>query len=379
MYGEKGHRLPALTLDIVGLTGKTSSRIAILRPFRYNEPMMTDIQPQTVRARELYGDYWFNSEPVLVSALRGSVILIQFWDYTCASCIRSLSYVKEWQRKYEPYGLTVVGVHTPRFPFGQNPEEVERALRRFGIKYPVVMDNVALIASHYDSRGWPTFFLVDKSGFIRYRKEGEGNYAAMEHAIQTLLYDAGVGEELPLPMEALRDMDRVGAVCYRATPEIHAGYLRGSIGNVEGYSPESVVNYVDPGIYLDGRFYAAGDWMNGRDSLRLNEEGGGEGHIILDYQGLEVGGVLRREGKGRVEVEIRQDERFLTGETRGDDVRLSPDGRSYLVVTEPRLYNIIRNGEYGEHVLRLSMHGNSFAVYSFSFLTAAIPELVSKN
>ena len=338
---------------------------------------MVDIQPQTIRARELYGDYWFNSEPVPVFALRGSVLLIHFWDYTCASCIRSFPYVKEWQKKYEAYGLTVVGVHTPRFPFGQNPEEVEKAIRRFGIKYPVVMDNVALIAANYESRTWPTFFLIDKNGFIRYRKEGEGNYAATEHVIQTLLYDAGVGEGLPLPMEAIRDIDKVGAVCYRATPEIHAGYLRGSIGNVEGYSPESVVNYVDPGIYLDGRFYAAGDWMNGRDSLRLDLPNGGEGHIILDYQALEVGGVFRQEGKGKVEVDIRQDDRFLISETLGEDVRLATDGRSYLVVTEPRLYNIIKNREYGEHVLKLTAHSNALTVYSFAFLTAVIPELVS--
>jgi thiol-disulfide isomerase/thioredoxin len=338
---------------------------------------MIDIQPQTIRARELFGDYWFNSEPVPISALHGSVILIHFWDYTCASCIRSLTYVREWQRKYEEYGLNVIGVHTPRFPFGQNPEAVEKALRRFEIKYPVVMDNVALIASHYDSRTWPTFFVIDKNGYVRYRREGEGNYASTEHVIQTLLYDAGVGEELPLPMEAIRDIDKVGAVCYRATPEIYAGYLRGSIGNVEGYSPESVVNYADPGIYLDGRFYAAGNWMNGRDNLRLDSPNRGEGHIIMDYQAVEVGGVLRREGKGKVEVDIRQDDHFLTSDTRGDDVRFASDGRSYLVVSEPRLYNMIRNREYGEHVLKLSSHSNALAVYSFSFLTAVISELVS--
>ena len=155
-------------------------------------------------------------------------------------------------------------------------------------------------------------------------------------------------------MEAIRDIDRVGAVCYRATPEIHAGYLRGSIGNVEGYSPESVVNYVDPGIYLDGRFYAAGDWMNGRDSIRLDEPEAGKGILSWTIRALEVGGVLRQEGKGKVEVEVRQDDHFLTSDTRGEDVRLAADGRSYLVVTEPRLYNIIKNREYGEHVLKLS-------------------------
>jgi thiol-disulfide isomerase/thioredoxin len=366
-------------LSLWDLQRRLHPRVAIFYPIQYNAPMITDIQPQTVRARELYGDYWFNSEPVPVSALRGSVILIHFWDYTCASCIRSLPYVKEWQKKYQPFGLTVVGVHTPRFPFGQNPEVVEKAVRGFGVRYPVVMDNVALIASNYDSRTWPTVFLIDKNGFLRYRKEGEGNYASTEHAIQTLLYDAGVGEELPLPMKAIRDIDRVGAVCYRATPEIQAGYLRGSIGNVEGYSPESVVHYADPGIYLDGRFYAVGDWMNGRDSLRLDQFGGGEGSIIFDYQAVEVGGVLRQEGKGNVEVDVRQDDRYLSSEIRGEDVRIGGDGRSFLVVTEPRLYNIVRNREYGEHVVKLTAHGSTLAVHAFSFLTAVIPELVSNN
>jgi len=338
-----------------------------------------DIKPQTLRAHELYGDFWFNSEPVPISALRGQVILIQFWDYTCVHCQRTLPYIKEWYRKYEKYGLVVVGVHTPKFPFGKNPEDVQKAIRRFDIPYPVVTDNEYLIASNYGNRFWPALYLVDKNGFIRYESVGEGNYGATEHAIQTLLYDAGVGEELPLVMEPIRDEDKPGAVCYRATPELFAGYLRGSIGNIEGYSPESIVDYKDPKIYLQGRFYANGNWMNDKNCLSLEEGGEQPGQILLQYEALEVNAVFKPGAGKPCEVAIYQDDQFLTRENKGDDVLLAADGRTYLHVDEPRMYRLVRNKEYGEHMLKLSMMTKGFAFYSFTFVSCVIPELISNN
>lgn len=337
-----------------------------------------DILPQTERARELYGDFWFNSEPVPISALRGQVILIEFWDYTCSGCQRALPYIKEWHRKYEKYGLVVVGVHTPKFPFGKNPEDVQKAVRRLGIGFPVVMDNEHLIATHYNVRVWPTVVLIDKNGFIRYENDGEGNYSGTEHAIQTLLYDAGVGEELPLLMDIIREEDRPGAVCYRATPELYAGYLRGSIGNVEGYSPESVVDYVDPKVYLEGRFYADGNWMNQKDSLRL-VGGAPGGHLIVKYHAIAVDAVLENEGTRELEVTVMQDDQCLTPENRGSDVLLDAVGRSCVMVGEPRMYSLVRNRDYGEHVLQLSTQNTGLSLYSFMFVSSVIPELISRN
>ena len=338
-----------------------------------------DIEPQTVRARELYGDFWFNSEPVPISALRGQVILVEFWDYSCASSLLTIPYLKEWQRKYAPYDFVVIGVHTPRFPFGKNPELVQKAITRLAITYPVVMDNEGLMASQYGSRSVPTIYLIDKNGFIRYENAGDANCEMTERVIQTLLYDAGVGEELPLIMEPLRESDRIGAVCYRATPDLFAGYLRGSIGNVEGYSPESSVTYADPEIYLDGRFYAQGNWQNGKDSLRLDESDDREGHLILWYQALEVGCVVRQEEGNPIEVTVRQDDRFLTSENKGDDVQLGDNGRSYFVIDEPRSFSVVKNKEFGEHILRLSTADNGFGVYAFTFVSGVIPEVVSRN
>ena len=339
---------------------------------------MQDILPQTVRARELLGDFWFNSEPVPVTALRGRVVLLYFWDFACAGCLRMLPYVEEWERRYSTFGLVTVGIHTPRFSFGKNPGHVQEAVARYGIRFPVVMDNEALIAMQYECRILPEMLLVDKDGFIRYRNAGDGSPGAIEHALQALLYSAGVGAVLPIVMDPLRETDRPGAICFRATPELFAGYLRGSIGNVEGYAPESVLSYSDPGIYLDGRIYADGEWRSERECLRLAGGSGREGHILASYRGIDVQGVLEPEGAKKAEITLRQDNEFLSA-NRGEDVRIDKSGRSYVVVDEPRLYNLVRNREYGGHLIRLSGGSQRFAVYGFAFATAVITELVSNN
>lgn len=337
----------------------------------------TEIQPQTVRAHEVFGDFWFNSEPVLISAHRGRVILVEFWDYTCIRCRREIPYVKEWSRKYQEYGLIVIGVHTPKFPFGKNPEVVQKAIERLGITYPVVMDNEGSIAAKYDNRIWPTIHLIDRHGFIRYQNTRDGNYTSTERVLQTLLYDAGADSDLPLLMEPLREEDRAGAICFRPTPELFAGYLRGSIGNVEGYSPESVVEYADPDLYVDDRIYAVGNWLNDRNSLRHQDAE--KGQIILSYHALEVNAVLKPDGEKNLEVTVSQNDQFLDDENKGDDIRFDSKGRSFLVVSEPRLYSVVKNPRYGEHVLKLTTANEGFAVYSFNFVSSVIPELVSNN
>lgn len=338
---------------------------------------VAEIMPQTLRAPQLFGDFWFNAEPVIISALRGRVVLVEFWDCTCINCTRTLPYIKEWARKYEEFGLVVIGVHTPKFPFGKNPEIVQKAIERHGIVFPVVMDNEGGIAAKYEHRAWPTLHLIDKHGFIRYQSSGEGNYSTTERVIQTLLYDADLGAELPLLMEPLREEDRPGSVLYRPTPELFAGYLKGSIGNVEGFSPESVVEYVDPDMYVDDRIYAVGTWLNDRNSLRHYERT--VGRIVISYHAREAHAVLKPEGDRGFEIVVKQDGRFLTEENKGDDVRIVQDGRSVVEVSEARMYSVIKNQRYGEHVLTLTTDSDGLSVYSFSFVSSVIPELVSNN
>lgn len=335
-----------------------------------------DFEPGTVRSTELYGDYWFNSEPVPMAAQRGYVILLDFWDYSSAASVHAVRYINDWFLKYSPSGLVMVGVHTPRFSFGKDPENVRKAIQRLGIKYPVVMDNDAMIWSRYGNRLWPAQHVIDRNGFVRLINAGGGNFSAVEHEIQTLMLDAGLIDDLPELTGPVHDVDRPGVVCFRATPEIFAGYLRGSMGNIEGYGPESEIHYADPGIYLEGKFYVAGDWSNDRDDLRL--VGDNEGNVVFRYTALEADAVLSVSGKNAVRIAVQQDGIFLTAENKGEDVLLEANGRSVLLVHDPRSYNIVRNKEHGEHLLKLTAGNDGVSLFSLSFVPGPIPELIPR-
>jgi hypothetical protein len=299
------------------------------------------------RALEICGDHWLNSDPVPDAALGGNVALLVFWDFACGASLHTLQYVREWDRRYRPCGLVVVGVHTPKFAFGSERDTVRQAVRRLGVDLPVVMDNGYRLWSQYGISVWPTL--------------------------------TNVLEELPESMVPLRQTDMPGAACYRVSPELFAGYQRGSVGNVEGQVPEATSRYADPGIYADGRFYLEGNWLCTRDTVLNRTEEASPSRLILPYAALEVNGVLKSESGSTVNLMVQQDDRSLTEENRGRDVRIEDNGSSILVVGEASLYNIVKNRDFGAHVLRLGVRESGLAVYSFAFVSDIIHETISKN
>lgn len=338
-----------------------------------------EIFPQQFRVPEIYGDFWFNSEPIPLNAMRGYVLLIDFWDYACQRCLQTLPYMQEWNKRYADNGLVTIGVHTPQFPFENDPINVLKAIEKLDVKYPVVMDNNYSIWNAFRAMVWPTKYLIDKHGFIRYIHQGEGSYQNYEHAIQSLLTDAGYHNELPLVMEPVRESDNPGAICYRVTPEILTGWQRGTIGNVEGFAPESTIHYDDPGMYVTGRIYLHGSWLNDRSFLKLNDPEGEEGHLIVSYEAKEINMVIKPEGEKNFQVFVQQDESYLRKENKGDDINIDEEGRSYFLVSEPKLYSVVKNRDFGEHKLKLMTRSNGFALYSISFISCVIPELIGKN
>jgi thiol-disulfide isomerase/thioredoxin len=143
---------------------------------------------KSVAAPEFTGvDKWLNSEPLTMQQLRGKVVLVDFWTYTCINCINTLPYVKSWHQKYKDQGLVVVGVHTPEYPFERSTDNVKTAIKRFGITYPVAQDNRYATWSAYNNQYWPAFYLIDKKGQVVYTHFGEGQYAQTEAAIKNLL------------------------------------------------------------------------------------------------------------------------------------------------------------------------------------------------
>jgi len=338
-----------------------------------------ELQPGTVRAYELLGDFWFNSEPVPVAALRGNVLLIGFWDLASESSLHALEYWGQWQKKYAPSGLISVAVHTSRFSFGRDPGAVDAAIRRLGVTLPVVTDNDGLILSRYQLRTPPSLVLVDRDGFVRLVAEGEGAFLQIERAIQSLLLEAGSLRDLPDFSEPHRPGDRFGAMRMKGTPELFGGYLRGSVGNVEGSVPESSLEFKDPGIHLQDRLYLEGEWLVGRESYEFGPTETGKGSLRVSYSGLKVSAVLRSSESGGTEVEITQDDEYLADKERGADVRRDSDGRTYLVVEEPRLYGLVKNKEHGPHLLRLAVSGGRVEVFALSFTAGVVAESIPSN
>jgi hypothetical protein len=336
-----------------------------------------EILQQQFRAPGILGNFWINSDPVPIQALQGYVVLVEFWDYTSQSSIHGIPYTREWHRRYGDSGLVVIGVHTPRFPFGCDPGAVRRASDTLGIKYPVVMDNEFLVWGAYRAAAWPTKYLIDKNGFIRYIHAGEGSYQNFEQAIQSLLHEIGYQPDIPPVMAPLNDTDRPGAYAFRPTPEILAGWQRGTIGNIEGFEPESTLHYADPGVYVEGRIYLEGNWSTHRSHIRLCEEEGRSGGLTIRYQAKEVNVVLEPEGEKNFQVMVRQDGTFLDRSNSGEDVFADGEGRSFLKVDGPRLFRVVANQEFGEHVLTLSSRSNGLSVYCISFVSCVIPEMIS--
>jgi thiol-disulfide isomerase/thioredoxin len=188
------------------------------------------VQKGQVRAPEI-GRVWLNSPPLSFRQLRGRVVLVDFWDYTCVNCIRTLPYVKAWHERYKDVGLTVIGVHTPEFTFAQYEANVERGVREFGLTYPIVIDSNFEIWKAFANRCWPSKYLLDKEGYLRFAHPGEGAYRECEEVIQELLREIDPAVLLPEPVAAVRPEDMLGAVCYPASPELYLGHRRGRIGN----------------------------------------------------------------------------------------------------------------------------------------------------
>lgn len=371
-----------------------------------------EIEKGKVHAPEI-GQTWVNSPPFSLSDLRGRVVLVDFWDYTCANCIRTLPYVVEWHRRYFDKGLTVIGVHAPEFSFARTKDFVAAAIARFGIEYPVVMDNGYMVWQAFANKCWPAKYLIDKDGYIRFFHFGEGDYEATEQAIQTLLREINAALELGPPMAPLRDTDRPGAACYRTTPELYLGYQRGRIGNEGGFQhrpaekttpsthvalsqadgvwtevaskAECAGHYVLPEKLQADIFYLSGPWVCGPESIRAATNGAGEpASLLVFYTAKEVNLVMAPDGDAADTaagasppqpaprtIEVLQDGLPLEREDAGEDVRYAASGASVIEIATPRMYNLVRNARIGQHLLQLVAHEPGLECFAFTFVTCA--------
>ena len=322
-----------------------------------------------------------------MAGLRGQPVVVHVWDFTCLNCLRTLPYLTAWHRAYHDLGAAFAGIHTPEFAFARDRRQVAAALRRHDIEYPVLLDNEQRNWEAWANRYWPTIYLIDAEGYIRYSHAGEGGYAETEAVLAQLVGEAAArrgeadGLRLPRPVGALRGEDETGAVCYRTTPELHAGFHRGALGNPEGYLPRAL-----PMLYRlppkherqDGYFYVEGTWQAGADWLALAGE---RGSLVLPYHAATANAVLAASAdpvdlmldlKPPITLTLTQDGQPLDALTAGTDVRLE-GGQSTVRVDAPRMYELARNPDAAARELRIEAPARGLAVYAFSFSSCVVP------
>ena len=279
---------------------------------------------------------WLNTEPLTPEALRGRVVLVQFWTYTCINWLRTLPYVRAWAEKYRDQGLVVLGVHTPEFSFERDVENIRRAVADMGIDFPVAIDSDYAVWQAFANHYWPALYFVDATGHIRHHVFGEGDYDRSERVIQQLLEEAGadVPDRSLVPVaaegvEAPADWDDV------RTGETYLGADRGS----DLASPEPATNvgrwYSVPERLRLNQWALDGSWAIGSEAVVLEEAGG---RIVFRFHARDLNlvmGPVARGGSGRFRVRL---DGGPPGAAAGADVDEQGDG----VLAEQRLYQLIR-------------------------------------
>lgn len=316
------------------------------------------------------GAPWFNSAPLPAASLRGQVVCVDFWDYTCVNCIRTLPSMRAWHERYAHVGLVIIGVHAPEFQFAHQTTNVERGIREFGLSYPIVLDNDYAIWRAFANQYWPAKYLIDAQGYIRYTHFGEGAYQETEHAMQQLLRLRNPAVVLPALLPPVRESEMRGAVCFRVTPELYLGYRRGRIGNEHGFAPEMVREFSMPTERQAECFYAGGRWFSGPESLRFEGpcDGQAAGMIALRYTAKEVNLVMRPETGHAHQVQLWSQGEPLPRSEWGGDVQ-GPDAAPTIVVDCARMYALTNHAGVGEHELELRVTQPGLGCYAFTFVS----------
>ncbi len=295
------------------------------------------------------------------------VIIVDFLTYSCINCQRTLPYLNSWYTKYESKGLVIIGVHTPEFEFEKNYDNVKAAVEKFGIKFPIVLDNDFSTWNAYQNRYWPHKYLVDIDGYIVYDHIGEGSYEETEAKIQDLLkermsvlgisgsIDSSLTKEFPLTGGAM-------------SPETYFGSLR-NVSLANGASNSTgVQNLTEPLTILPSKLYLLGQWNivpeYAESGVDVGTPSVGSNRIDYRYQAKNVYFVAG--SKTSMDVEVLRDSKPIDASVKGKDV-FYKNGKSYITVSNNRLYSIIEDSSTGDHLLEFIISSPGLQAFTFTF------------
>jgi thiol-disulfide isomerase/thioredoxin len=306
---------------------------------------------------------WLNSPPLTTAGLRGSVVLVDFWTYTCINWLRTLAYLRAWAERYKDQGLVVVGVHTPEFDFEHDLDNVRREVKDLRVDYPVAVDNDYGIWSAFDNHYWPALYVVDAEGQIRHHQFGEGQYEQSEMILQQLLTDAGadgIGQDLvsvdPTGVEAAADWDSL------RSPENYLGYERtDNFASHNGAVLGTRHVYEAPERLRLNHWALAGAWTVQAQAAVLHQA---DGRIAYRFQARDLHLVMAPAAPGTpVRFRVR-----LDGEPPGPAHGTDVDDQGNGTLTEPRLYQLLRQpGPISERTFEITFLDPGVHAYAFTF------------
>jgi thiol-disulfide isomerase/thioredoxin len=306
---------------------------------------------------------WLNSDPLKPEGLRGRVVLVDFWTYTCVNWLRTLPYLRAWAAKYRDDGLTVIGVHTPEFDFEQNIDNVVAQSRSLGVEYPIAVDGDYAVWSAFANHFWPAVYIADVEGRIRFHHFGEGEYPMTEMVIQQLLLVAGAdGIDQDLVMVDPRGLEVAADWQTLQSPETYVGYNQGT-----GFAQGGVARFDEPLVYKPpGRlplnsWGLSGNWTVAGHAAVLNEPGG---RIAFAFHARDLNLVMGPSSRGAsIPFRVFFDGRVAT-DAGGSDV--DPDGSG--TVRDQRTYQLIRQpGEISDRLFEVEFRDAGVEAYCFTF------------
>ncbi|MCD2166736.1 cytochrome c biogenesis protein DipZ [Comamonas koreensis] len=312
------------------------------------------------------GTQWLNAAPQSIPALRGKVVLVNFWTYSCVNCLRTLPYVNAWAQKYADRGLVVVGVHAPEFAFEKDRSNVEKALQQLKISYPVVQDNGFRIWRAFNNQYWPALYLVDAQGRVRHHQFGEGGYAATERALNELLREAQVPSAATAAASTANtvpDTQGLGMAADTASlrsPELYLGYDKGGSLRLAGRpAPDKPTDYQPAALRLN-TWTLQGNWTLKPEWVQANSAGG---RLALRFEARDANLVLGAAGASPLRFRLTIDGQS-PGIHHGSDV----DAQGYGQVDATRLYQLVRQqGPVKQRTVEIEFLDAGARGYAFTF------------
>jgi thiol-disulfide isomerase/thioredoxin len=351
-----------------GDPSKTSAKMPDETPARPTASLIPFGKPGDLAGSKTMPDLsgavsWLNSAPLTPDELKGKVVLVDFWTYSCINCLRTLPYIREWARKYKDSGLVVIGVHTPEFAFEKDPDNVRRAVGELNITYPVALDNDFKIWRGFDNSYWPADYLIDGVGRIREHHFGEGGYDETERQIQELLSElggqspssnglvavTGTGAEAPADNDV-------------QSPETYVGYDR-----AEGFISPGGLRRNVPYLYSAPKRLALNHWGLSGNWIDRAEAGGlasAPGTIVYRFHARDLHLVLGPAADGKpVRFRVKID-----GQAPGANHGIDTDEQGDGTITEHRLYQLIRqNGAIEDRTFEIEFLDPGAQAFAFTF------------